>query len=89
MGPTLSWLPPGRQHRFSVEQYSELLLDETIAIWQPYSKRPLSREDARQILENMTGFFQTLLNWDAADRAKSPSGASSPNASDPETTPWD
>ncbi len=28
----------------------------------------LSREDARQIYKNTTGFFRILLEWDAADR---------------------
>ena len=30
--------------------------------------RRLTREDARQIVENVTGFFNTLLEWDAAVR---------------------
>jgi hypothetical protein len=45
------------------------LLDETIAIWQPRASRPLTREDARQIVENMTGFFNVLREWDRAERA--------------------
>src|SRR5262249_3911880 len=32
-------------------------LDETIAVWQPLSERPLTREDAREITENVVGFF--------------------------------
>lgn len=45
------------------------LLDETIAIWQPRASRRLTREDARQIIENMTGFFNVLRDWDRAERA--------------------
>jgi hypothetical protein len=45
------------------------LLDETIAIWQPRTSRRLTREDARQIIENMTGFFNVLREWDRAERA--------------------
>jgi hypothetical protein len=45
------------------------LLDETIATWQPRASRPLTREDARQIIENMTGFFNVLRDWDRAERA--------------------
>jgi hypothetical protein len=33
------------------------LIDRTIALWQPRLRRDLSCEDARQIVENVTGFF--------------------------------
>ena len=39
-----------------------------IEFWQPYSNRPLSREDARQIIENITGFFNLVEVWDMAER---------------------
>lgn len=44
------------------------LIDSAIGFWQPRSPRPLAREDARQIVENMTGFFSILLEWEAQDR---------------------
>ena len=44
-------------------------IDETIAMWQRRSSRPLSREDGREIIENMTGFFRILQEWDRAERA--------------------
>jgi hypothetical protein len=40
-------------------------LNKTLAAWQPRASRELTREDARQIVENVTGFFKTLLEWDA------------------------
>ncbi|WP_049823788.1 hypothetical protein [Bradyrhizobium sp. WSM2254] len=43
-------------------------LDETIAFWGPKYGRELTREDARQIIENMTGFFKLLHEWDEEDR---------------------
>jgi hypothetical protein len=47
------------------------LLDETIQFWQPYYKdRTLTREDARQIRENIVGFFRVLMEWEARDRAE-------------------
>lgn len=46
----------------------EDFLDQTIAVWQPYSDRPLSREDAREIVENVSGFFRVLLEWVQEDR---------------------
>jgi hypothetical protein len=39
------------------------LIDCTIALWQPRLRRDLSREDARQIVENVTGFFKLLAEW--------------------------
>ena len=47
----------------------ETLADERIArtleIWSRRSSRPLTEEDAREIAENMTGFFRVLLEWKA------------------------
>ncbi len=43
-------------------------LDETIALWQPLSARRLTREDARQIVENLKGFFGVLREWEAEKR---------------------
>ncbi|MBM3567330.1 MAG: hypothetical protein FJX46_01090 [Alphaproteobacteria bacterium] len=36
-------------------------------VWQPRLGRDLSREDARQIAENMTGFFSVLAEWSRAE----------------------
>ena len=32
-------------------------IDQTLVTWQPRAKRQLTREDGREIIENMTGFF--------------------------------
>ena len=42
------------------------LLEETIRVWQPRVSRQLTAEDARQMVENVTGFFTTLHAWSAA-----------------------
>jgi G:T-mismatch repair DNA endonuclease (very short patch repair protein) len=42
--------------------------DDTAKFWEPRMRRSVSREDARQIAENMRGFFRILLAWDAADQ---------------------
>ena len=44
------------------------LLERTLRIRQPYAARELSDEDARQIVEHVTGFFNVLLGWEAAER---------------------
>lgn len=46
------------------------LIDRTIEIWRPRVGRPLTREDARQIVENVTGFFAILLEWDRERNSK-------------------
>ncbi|HJX50967.1 MAG TPA: hypothetical protein VJ438_05900 [Candidatus Nanoarchaeia archaeon] len=39
---------------------SDEFLKSTIKIWQPYSSTPLTEEDAREIIENMTELFSFL-----------------------------
>jgi hypothetical protein len=40
----------------------------TRQIWQPRNGRDLTDEDARQIAENVTGFFAVLAEWSHAER---------------------
>ncbi len=35
-------------------------LQKTIDFWQPYSEEKLTEEDAREIIGNLTGFFNLL-----------------------------
>ena len=46
------------------------LLEETIQFWQQRTSRPLTHEDARLMVENVTGFFTTLQRWSAASDAR-------------------
>ena len=39
------------------------MTDRTHRVWQPRLGRDLSREDARQIAENVAGFFAILAEW--------------------------
>ena len=50
-------------------------IEETRAFWQSRTDRVLSREDAREIIENMTGFFRVLMEWDRAKRSKQTNSA--------------
>ena len=52
------------------------LIDKTIRLWQPRLRRKLSREDARQIAEDVTGFFSILADW---SRAEMPSAVNDNN----------
>ena len=40
----------------------------TRQIWQPRIGRDLTDDDARQIAENVTGFFSLLAEWSNAER---------------------
>ena len=42
------------------------LINRTIGLWQSRGRRTLSHEDARQIVENVTGFFSILQEWSRA-----------------------
>jgi len=46
------------------------LIEETIALWQPYSDRKLTAEDARQMIVNIVGFFDLLNEWDLQKRKR-------------------
>jgi hypothetical protein len=46
---------------------NEILIDRTVELWQRRGWRDLSREDARQIVENVTGFFAVLAEWSRAE----------------------
>ena len=51
-------------------------------VWQPRLGRDLSREDARQIVENVTGFFTVLAEWSRAEMPTPANDAGKPVASD-------
>jgi hypothetical protein len=44
-------------------------IDQTIAIWQKRTERKLTREDGREIIENISGFFSILQEWEQRERA--------------------
>jgi hypothetical protein len=60
------------------------LIDRTCQVWQPRLGRDLSREDARQIAENVTGFFAILAEWSRAEMPAPANDTGKPAASDSE-----
>jgi hypothetical protein len=51
-----------------VDERADLdLVGTTIALWQPRASRELTRENARQIIENVSGFFAILAEWSQAE----------------------
>ena len=41
----------------------------TLQFWQSRAPKPLGQEDAREIAENLVGFFRVLAEWDAKERS--------------------
>ena len=55
-------VPPSRR------AVDEAFLDRTIALFQARTDRTLTREDARETIENVTGFFRIPGEWDRAEQ---------------------
>ena len=55
---------------------SQDFLDRTLEVWEPIAGTELTREDARQIAENVSRFFDILLEWDEAADSSDDSPAS-------------
>lgn len=58
------------------------LIDRTCEVWKPRFGRDLSREEARQVVQNVTGFFTILTEW-------SRTGIPSPANDTTKPTTWD
>lgn len=49
---------------------SNSIIEETIKVFQPYYKEPLTKTDAMEIHHNFTGFFELLLKLDKKNKDK-------------------
>ena len=54
------------------------LIDQTRAVWQSRLGRNLTDDDARQIMHNVTGFFDLLAEWSRAERLVAANDAAAP-----------
>jgi hypothetical protein len=59
------------------------LVDCSRMVWQPRLGRELSREDARQIAANVTGFFSVLTEWSRSERLVPANDPGAPAVSEP------
>jgi hypothetical protein len=41
-------------------------IESTVQFWSARLDRPVNHEEARQMIANVTGFFDVLAHWDAA-----------------------
>jgi len=60
------------------------LIDRARQVWQQRLGPDLSREDVRQIAENVTGFFAVLAEWSRAEMPAPANDTAKPTASDSE-----
>jgi hypothetical protein len=60
------------------------LIERTRNLWQPRLGFDLSREDARQITENVTGFFELLVEWSRAEMSSPGNDRDTPAIADDE-----
>ena len=63
------------------------LIDRTREVWKPRLGRDLSREDARQIVENVIGFFAILAEWSRAAIPVPANDTTKPSTSDADEVP--
>jgi hypothetical protein len=63
------------------------LIDRTREVWKPRLGRDLSREDARQIVENVTGFFAILTQWSRAEMPVPANDTTKPSTSGADEVP--
>jgi len=43
------------------------LIQETVSFWEKRYGRQVSLEEAREMIDNIVGFFKTLSEWDSSD----------------------
>ena len=48
-------------------QYSPELIQQTISVFETRTERAISEENARQAVENISGFFRVLQEWAKAE----------------------
>ena len=48
-------------------QYSPELIEQTISVFENRTGKMISEEDARQAVENLSGFFRVLQEWAEAE----------------------
>jgi len=60
-------------------QYSSVLINQTISIYESLTGIKISEERARQSVENISGFFNILQEWAETEAGAPKTGKSKPN----------
>jgi hypothetical protein len=71
------------------DNLNDELIGRTRQVWQPRLGSDLSREDARQIVENVTGFFSILAKWSQAEPPAPANDSAKPTVFEAERAPHD
>ncbi|MFG1288423.1 hypothetical protein [Xanthobacter versatilis] len=58
----------------------------TRQVWQPRLGRDLTAEDARQIMQNVTGFFGLLAEWRRAEKLAAANDCAAPTVQEGEVS---
>jgi hypothetical protein len=66
----------------SLHVANDNLIVRTREVWKSRFKRDLSREDARQIADNVTGFFAILAEWSRVEMPVPANDTAEPSTSD-------
>ena len=64
------------------DNLNDKLIGRTRQVWQPRLGRDISHEDARQIAENVTGFFALLAEWSRGEMPAPANDTGKPAASE-------
>lgn len=67
---------------YANDNLKDELIARTRGVWQPRLRCDHFREDARQIAENVTGFFSVLAEWSRAEIPTPANETSNPGASE-------
>lgn len=51
-----------------MKKHSSEIIDITAAFWSNFSGKNMTNEDARQAVENISGFFRVLEDWQLTKR---------------------
>ena len=62
----------------SMPSHTEGFEEASRRFWERRTGRPCSREDAREMAENMVGFIRILRGWEVAGRKDNSRGTSEP-----------
>ena len=63
----------------SYDRQNDELIERTRAVWQPRLGRDLTRDEAKQITANISGFFIVLAEWARTEAQCANHGAISEN----------
>ena len=69
-------LTVAKNNNSSSSTISEKTSDETVEFWSRKTGKPVTREEAREMVENIIGFFEVLDEWDKRDKMIDEGGAS-------------